>query len=138
MATLGSSPSFDYYFFDDTGSPPTIPSQVVVGLYTMPQAGWIVQAVIYLHSDAPAGSPLKVQSVLWDSTPVVRTPAPWLPHSQQLVCLEPISSTTRSPLRAQRATPRVQLDPQLRPSMELSVTADRMLLAIPTTPSTTS
>lgn len=65
MSTLGSAPSFNYYFFSDVGSNcATAPNQVAVGDYTMPSAGWVTGIVIYVEGD---GSSQTMIGCVWDN-----------------------------------------------------------------------
>lgn len=48
MSTLGSSPSFSYYYYIDSGGGA---NQVCTNDYTMPSAGWVTAVVFYADGD---------------------------------------------------------------------------------------
>jgi hypothetical protein len=64
MATLGSTPSFNNYYFSDSGtSCGTAPDQVGSPSYFMPSAGWVTSIVFYASGDVGTTT---LTGVCWD------------------------------------------------------------------------
>lgn len=61
MATFGSTPSFNYYYFFDTGS--SIDNQYATYFLTMPDNGWVTDVNVYVQGDTGASA---VVGVVWD------------------------------------------------------------------------